>query len=451
MTAPVPFPDDFTWGVATSAFQIEGATREGGRGPSIWDRFFDDGHMPDPGDPACDHYHRYDEDVALMADLGVDAYRFSVAWPRVMPDGTTVNPAGLDFYDRLVDGLLAAGVTPWLTLYHWDLPAACQDRGGWPDRTILAAFERYAGVVADRLGDRVRHWITHNEPWVATMVGHKDGHFAPGIADWQQALRAGHHILVSHGIATEAIRERVGDAQVGIALDSRPTRPATTARGRAAARHFDGFRNRWFHDPVFGRGYPADMVEAWDRAGHFVDGPLDFVVDDDLDRIATPIDFLGVNYYTSIEVAVDRAEHEDPEVEPGPQVGPGHTEMGWAITPDALTDWLVRLQAEYDPPSIVITENGASFSTGPDPQGRVRDDRRIAYLDAHLRACRRAIDRGVRLDGYFLWSLLDNLEWTSGYAQRFGIVHVDHETGTRIPKDSYWWYRDLVDEGGLRS
>ena len=436
---------DFVWGVATSAFQIEGSTEADGRGPSIWDTHYQRGLVPDPPDPACDHYRRYREDVGLMADLGVDAYRFSIAWPRILPDGETLNPAGLAFYDRLIDELLGAGIEPWPTLYHWDLPQALQDQGGWADRSVLRAFERYAGVVTARLGDRVGHWMTHNEPWVAAMLGHKDGVFAPGISDWNVALRAGHHILVSHGLAAAQIRQNVSEALVGIALDCRPAfaRSESTA-DQTALRHFDGFRNRWFFDPVFGKGYPEDMVDAYDRAGRFDGSPLDFVAEGDMELIATPIDFLGVNYYTSIVVTPDDIESEVTAVAPDPDPPPGHTEMGWANTPDAFTDFLVRVSEEYSPAKIVITENGASYSDGPNPEGQIHDERRIEYLSTHIDAVESASLRGVPMAGYFVWSLLDNLEWTSGFSQRFGLVYVDHATGTRLPKDSYHWYRERI-------
>ncbi|MPZ52060.1 MAG: beta-glucosidase [Acidimicrobiia bacterium] len=439
---------DFTWGVSTSAFQIEGATHADDRGESIWDRFHAEGHMPDGGEPATDHYHRYQEDIALMGELGVGGYRFSIAWPRVMPDGKTINPAGLDFYDRLVDELLAAGIAPWPTLYHWDLPIAVQDRGGWPHRDTVGRFMDYTAAVVDRLGDRVGHWITQNEPWVSAMLGHRDGYFAPGIADWKLALRAGHHLLLSHGRATEVIRELGGESQVGIALDCRAGYPASdSAEDIDAASHFDGFRNRWFFDPVHGKGYPEDMVEAYAEAGRFEGDPLDFVQSDDMEVIATPTDFTGINYYTSLAVNTANKEREVAESEPGPNPAPGYTEMGWAITPEWLTKFLVRVNEDYGPSSIVITENGASYSDGPDETGKINDQRRIDYLDAHIAAVGDARGQGVPITGYFEWSLLDNLEWVAGYGQRFGIVHVDFETMTRTPKASYHWYRDRIDQG----
>jgi beta-glucosidase len=440
------FPADFAWGAATSAYQMEGG-RTDGKGESIWDRFAHTAaHMAETGDVACDHYHRWREDVALMADMGINAYRFSIAWTRVLPDGDgEVNDAGLAFYSDLVDALLANGITPWVTLYHWDLPQALQDRGGWPERSTLDAFVRYAEVVGSALGDRVTHWITHNEPWVAAMVGHQSGRFAPGLRSWEAALATSHHLLLSHGLATRALRRVVPEASVGIALDCRAARPASDEQADVeACRHFDGFRNRWFFDPVFGRGYPKDVVETYRERGRLPEGDLPFVRDGDLETIAEPIDFLGLNYYTSLEISADADEDEDTGVPRGEEPPPGHTEMGWPITPGALTEFLQRLRADYDPPSIVITENGASFSDGPDPDGRVRDERRIAYLRDHIAAVAKAIEAGVPVDGYFTWSLMDNLEWASGYSQRFGLIWVDHASGQRIPKDSARWYGEVA-------
>jgi beta-glucosidase len=438
----------FVWGVGTSAFQIEGG-RTDGKGDSIWDRFSDEGRLRDPGDVACDHYRRWPEDVAIMADHGVEAYRFSVAWTRILPNGTgEANPSGLDFYDRLVDACLEAGIEPWVTLYHWDLPQALQDGGGWAERSTVDAFVEYAGVVADRLSDRVSHWITHNEPWVASMLGYVEGLFAPGVRDWATGLATAHHLLLSHGRAAVLLRDIDPGAEVGIALDCRPVRPASDAPEDVdAARHFDGYRQRWFLDPVFGRGYPLDVVEDHRRRGRIPEGPLPFVEDGDLEDITVPLDFLGINYYTSLEIEAGSDESEDSGKRPGAPASPGYTEMGWPITPRALTDYLVRIWEEYAPPSIVITENGASFSDGPDATGRVRDDRRIAYLDSHTRAVGEAIARGVDVDGYFVWSLLDNLEWLEGFRQRFGLVWVDHDTGERVPKDSLRWYSQRISEG----
>ncbi|MDP3984111.1 MAG: GH1 family beta-glucosidase [Acidimicrobiia bacterium] len=437
------WPADFRWGVATSAYQIEGG-RTDGKGQSIWDTFSDAGRLADPGDGACDHYHRWEEDVALMAALGVDAYRFSIAWTRVIPEGIgPVSQAGLDFYSRLVDALLDRGITPWVTLYHWDLPQSLQETGGWGERATVDAFVRYAEVVGRALGERVGNWITHNEPWVAAVLGHIEGVFAPGLTDWHQGLAAGHHLLLSHGKAVEVLRQHSPGAQVGIALDCRPAYPASDRpEDVAACWHFDGYRNRWFFDPVFGKGYPDDMVATY-RAQGRIDG-LQFVEPGDLETIAAPIDFLGLNYYTSITVTAGGEESEAGDVVAGSDPPPSYTEMGWAITPGALTEFLIRIKNEYSPPAIVITENGASYSDGLTGEGRVHDERRIDYLKAHIAAVEDAIEAGVPVSGYFVWSLLDNLEWISGFSQRFGLVYVDHRTAKRTPKDSYDWYRDFV-------
>ncbi|NNK91650.1 MAG: beta-glucosidase [Acidimicrobiia bacterium] len=442
--------DGFTWGVATSAYQIEGATRADGRGETIWDRFTNTpGRVIDgaTGDVACDHYNRWEEDVALMSDLGVAGYRFSIGWARVLPDGRgTVNQPGLDFYDRLIDGLLEAGITPYPTLYHWDLPQALEDEGGWRSRDTVGAFVEFADVVTRRLGDRVSTWITHNEPWVAAFVGHLEGVHAPGLTDWSAALTAAHHLLLSHGEAVPVLRANVPDASVGIALDCRPSFPATDRPEDAAAqRHFDGFRNRWFFDPVFGRGYPADVVDTYVARGRFgPDGP-GYVLPGDMDTIAAPIDFVGINYYTSLPISAGADETEDTGIEPGAEATPGYTETGWPITPSALTTFLERVHRDYDPGSILITENGASFSDGPGPDGTIDDRRRIEYLRDHIAAIEAAVDAGVPVDGYFVWSLLDNLEWSLGLTQRFGLVWVDHATGRRLPKASFDWYRKRIE------
>ena len=434
---------DFWWGVAASAYQIEGG-RTDGKGNSIWDVFSDQGRLANPGDITCDHYHRWRQDVSLMAELGVNAYRFSIAWTRVLPEGSGhVNQPGLDFYERLVDELLANGITPFVTLYHWDLPQALQDKGGWTSRTTVDAFAEYAGVVGRALGDRVDHWITHNEPWVATVLGHIEGVFAPGLTSWNDGLKAGHHLLLSHGRAVDALRNESPRSSVGIALDCRPASPASDRPDDVAAcRYFDGFRNRWFFDPIFGKGYPEDMIEAYRNRGRIAS--LDFVRPGDLAAIAAPLDFLGINYYTSIVISAGGEEMENTGVSPGPYPPTGYTEMGWAITPHALTEFLARVSDEYQPVQILITENGASYSDAPDAAARVSDRRRIEYLDLHIKAAREAADMGVPLRGYFVWSLLDNLEWISGFSQRFGLVYVDHATGTRVPKDSFYWYRDLI-------
>ncbi|MCI0543387.1 MAG: GH1 family beta-glucosidase [Actinobacteria bacterium] len=426
--------------MATSAYQIEGARGRDGKGDSIWDRFSDLGRLRHSGDVACDHYNRLDEDLDLLADLGVGAYRFSIAWTRVLPDGTgEVNPRGLAFYLRLVDGLVERGIEPWATLYHWDLPQTLQDRGGWVRRETVDDFAVYARVVAEALGDRVGVWLTINEPWVAAYLGHLYGVFAPGLEDWGAALRAAHHLLLAHGRAAVRLREHSG-GRVGVAIDCRPARPAGPEDVQAS-RHFDGFRNRWFFDPVMGKGYPDDVLDHYVATGRF--DPA-IIGETDMEEIAVPLDLLGLNYYTTTAVRTGDEEFDEPAREPGSPAADGYTEMGWAIDPGGLRDYLVTLHDLYGPQSIVVTENGASYGDGPDAQGRIRDERRIDYLRAHIDAVMEARGLGVPVDGYFVWSLLDNLEWTLGFDQRFGLVWVDHQTQERIPKESFYWYRDVA-------
>ncbi len=431
--------------MATSAFQIEGASRADGKGESIWDRFHADGKTPVGPDPACDHYHRLEEDLDLLAYLGVDAYRFSIAWTRVLPEGTgDVNAAGLGFYDRLVDGLVERGIEPWPTLYHWDLPQDLQESGGWVSRDIVHQFENYARVVSARLGDRVKNWITINEPWVAAFLGHLYGVFAPGLTDWNSALRAGHHLLVGHGLAVSAIKGEVSEAAVGPGIDCRPARPASDDPADAGASVvFDGFRNRWFFDPLHGRGYPEDIMRRYSDLGRLDAGEMIEV--GDMEVIATANDFLGLNYYTTLPVSAGSEELDDPEVDPGPDPSDGYTEMGWAIDPGGLRDYLVDLHEEYSPASLVVTENGASFSDGPNDDGVVHDQRRIDYLAAHVRAVVDARAAGAPVDGYFVWSLMDNIEWTQGYDQKFGLIWVDRDTLERTPKASFDWYRSEIE------
>lgn len=371
------------------------------------------------------------------------AYRFSVSWPRVVPDGDgEVNEKGLAFYRRLVEGMTERGIEPWLTLYHWDLPQALQDRGGWASRDTTAAFARYAGIVADAVGDLVGHWITQNEPWVAAYLGHLYGVHAPGHRDWAKALAAAHHILLSHGMAVTVLRERLGVARIGIALDCRPARPRTDSPDDIeATRHFDGFRNRWFFDPVFGRGYPSDIWSAYARHDRLDPG---LIRPGDMDAIEADIDFLGLNYYTTVSVASGEEETDDPEETPGPNPPEGYTEMGWAIDPSGLDAYLRHLNERYRPASLVVTENGVSFSTAPDASGVVPDTGRIDFLGDHIDAVLQARRDGVPVHGYFVWSLLDNLEWALGFDQRFGLVFVDHDTQRRIPKMSYEWYREEI-------
>ena len=443
------FPDDFVWGVATSAFQIEGAHDIDGRGPSIWDTYAaQPGFIQDGTNAhvACDHYHRYAEDIALMTSLGVGAYRFSVAWPRILPTGRgAVNEAGLDFYDRLVDGLLAAGIAPCATLYHWDLPQVLEDEGGWTNRSTVDAFVEFADAVSERLGDRVARWITHNEPWCVSVLGYAEGAHAPGRRSWPDALVASHHLLLSHGRAVPVIRRNAPRAQVGITLNVSECEPASPSEAdQSAARQFDGELIRWFLDPIYLGRYPNDVVEYHEREGRLPRG-MDFVRPGDLGEIHIPIDFLGVNYYSRAVVRsgkIPEAENEPRTIAvPDPA---DLTDMGWEVYPEGLTQTLLRLNADYEPGSLVVTENGAAYATGPGPDGAVQDTRRCGYVKSHLQACLAAIDEGVPLHGYFLWSLLDNFEWAFGFAKRFGIVWVDFETQERIIKASGQMYGRIV-------
>ncbi|KWV29812.1 MULTISPECIES: GH1 family beta-glucosidase [Micromonospora] len=439
-TAPIPgFPAGFRWGVSTSAYQIEGGATADGRGPSIWDTF---AHTPgrildgSTGDVACDHYHRYREDVALLAGLGVSAYRFSIAWPRVRPAGTgPVNAAGLDFYDRLVDDLLAAGIDPVATLFHWDLPQPLEDAGGWLNRDTAAHFAEYAELTAARLGDRVKLWITLNEPFIHLSLGHGTGEHAPGRTLLFDSLPAAHHQLLGHGLAVAALRAH-STAPVAIANNYSPVvRHGDTDADRAAAAAYDDLHNHLFTDPLLGRGYPDGLDPGVVRDG-------------DLAVIAAPLDVLGVNYYNPTGV---RAPEEGSPVPFTlvPLEGYPRTAFDWPVVPDGLRDLLVGLRDRYGDalPTIQVTEGGCAWDDVPDADGRVHDPDRIAYLDGHLRAVRAAIDEGVDVTGYFVWSLLDNWEWAEGFTKRFGLVHVDFPTGTRTPKSSYAWYRSQVGRG----
>lgn len=434
---------EFQWGVGTSAFQIEGAWAEDGKGESIWDRFLHESGATPNGDRTCDHYHRLEGDLDLLTRLGINSYRFSTSWPRVLPQGTgPTNEKGLAFYDRLIDGLLERDVEPWLTLYHWDLPQSLQDQGGWANRDAADWFAEYATVMVERFGDRVTNWITINEPWVSSFLGHHDGVFAPGLTDWNMAITTAHHQLLAHGAAVRAIRAEAPAASVGIALDCRPAYPLSSSRPDVeAAAHFDGFRNRWFFDPIFGKGYPSDIERSYATDARM---PSSLVLEGDMQKIAEPIDFLGVNYYTSIRIDAGSAEADDSEGHVGAPADIGFTEMGWKIDAPAFGEFLRRIDAEWAPSSIVVTENGASFSDGPDASGSIHDDRRIAYLENHIAEIDRARAAGVPIDGYFIWSFLDNLEWVSGFDQRFGLIHVDHDTQMRTVKDSGFWYREHI-------
>jgi beta-glucosidase len=446
-------PADFRWGVATSAYQIEGAVADDGRTDSIWDVFcrkpgaIDNGEN---GDVACNHYHRMPQDVAIIKELGVDAYRFSVAWPRVQPGGRgPANPAGLGFYDRLVDELAAAGIDPWLTLYHWDLPQELEDAGGWPNRDTAYRFADYAMLVYDKLGDRVRSWTTLNEPSVAAMHGYFHGVHAPGKRDLGLGIAATHHLMLGHGLAGQRMREAAqsagNDFQLGITLNLAPAEPATDSEAdRDAARRADGLSNRIFLDPVYRGSYPQDIVA--DLAERGIEIP---VRDGDAEAIAVPIDTLGVNFYFGQWIS-GTDEHGNTRDEQGVQVvrpvqqGLPQTAMGWEIMPDSFTDLLARVGREYSGVPIYVTENGAAFSDKPDETGFVADEDRTAYIAEHLAAVARARQRGADIRGYFVWSLFDNFEWAYGYDKRFGIVRVDFETQQRTPKQSAGWYTETI-------
>jgi beta-glucosidase len=449
--ATATFPPDFLWGAATSAYQIEGAVHEDGRAPSMWDRFAAEPgatYQGQTGEIAADHYHRMVEDVALMAQLNLNAYRFSLSWPRILPQGTgAVNERGLDFYDRLVDALLARGIRPLATLYHWDLPVALQDRGGWLIRDAAYAFADYAEVVARRLGDRIHWWLTQNEPWCIAYLGYALGIHAPGLHDKQLAVNAGHHALLAHGLSVQRLRAHLSpQAQVGIALDFYPAyaaddRPETLL----AVKHADTFRNRWFLDPLFRGHYPDDLFTDLG-----VTPPP--IREDDFSIISVPIDFLGVNYYSRMLVrgrtdTVTIAEHTVPPdsyeaVERIP--GASYTEMGWEIFPDGLANILTRIYREYAPKALVVTESGAAFNDHWDGNDNIHDQRRIDYLRGHIQTVAQVIHQGVPIEGYVVWSFLDNFEWSEGYRKRFGLVYVDYPTQRRIIKDSGRWYASFV-------
>lgn len=425
------FPADFAWGAATSAYQIEGAAQEDGKGLSIWDSF---SHQPgathggDHGDVACDHYHRLDSDLNLIASLGLNAYRFSISWPRVQPDGSGAwNEKGLAFYDRVVDGLLERGVAPHVTLYHWDLPQTLQDRGGWNNRDTCLRFADYARAIAQRLGDRVAAIATHNEPFVVATLGNLWGVHAPGLKDAKLASQVSHHLLLSHGMAIEAMRD-VSKTNLGIVLNLSPTTPATDSEADRikADQHFS-FVSRWYLDPLFRGAYPELSAPV----------PLPEVRHGDMALIQQPIDFLGINYYFR-----DWCSADTPPV-PAP-CKQGTTEMGWEVYPEGLYELLSDIRRDYKLPPIYISENGMACADVVSEDGVVHDPRRISYIEDHLGALSKAMSEGVDVRGYFYWSLMDNFEWAKGYSMRFGLIHIDYQTQQRTLKDSALWYRDYI-------
>jgi len=430
------FPKNFIWGAATAAYQIEGAWQQDGRGESIWDRFSHTAGRvlnDDTGDVACDHYQRYREDVALMKQLNLQAYRFSIAWPRILPAGTgEVNLKGLDFYDRLVDSLLEAGITPYATLYHWDLPQALQDKGGWGNRDIVNQFADYTSIVVKHLGDRVQNWMTLNEPWVAAFLGHRSGEHAPGLRDEKLALQVSHHLLTAHGAAVDVVRAQAPGAKVGIVLSLSNIESANgTPEEMAEAEVAWQADAAWFLDPLFKGRYPAT---TWAKYGALAPETQP----GDLELISRPTDFVGINYYFRVLIGAN-----------GRVPGSEYTDMGWEVHAPGFERVLLRLNKDYELPPILITENGAAFQDEVGIDGRIHDARRINYLQTHLNAVARAIAQGVNIQGYFVWSLLDNFEWAYGYSKRFGIIHVDYASQRRTPKDSALWYAQSVTQNAL--
>jgi beta-glucosidase len=449
------FPDGFLWGVGTSAYQIEGAVDLDGRSASVWDTFAANGGVRggDSGAMAADHRRRMPHDVELLAELGMPSYRFSVAWPRVQPDGSgPASPSGLDFYRQLVDELLARGIEPVLTLYHWDLPQALEDAGGWPVRATAERFADYAGLVADAVGDRVTRWTTINEPWCASMLGYAAGIHAPGRTDPAAAVGAAHHLLLAHGLAVDVLRAKLpATAEVGITLNPYPVHPLGPGEAdRDAARRIDGIANRLWYDPVLRGSYPDDVLDDLRSVSD-----LTHIRPGDLEQIARPVDALGLNYYRCYHVA-----HE-PGASASPSPWPGSTDVrfaepastptanGWAVEPRGLHDALVRVWRDYAPPPLYAHEIGGAFPDEPDATGAVVDTDRIDFLDAHVQACHDAVADGVDLRGFFVWSYLDNFEWAEGYAHRFGVVHVDFATQRRTPKASARWFSEVVAANGL--
>lgn len=435
------FPDDFLWGTATSAYQIEGAVGADGRGESVWDRFCrQPGRIRDGGSGAvaCDHYHRWPEDVALLRELGVRAYRFSIAWPRLFPDGRgPLNRKGLDFYERLLDALLDAGIAAWATLYHWDLPQELQFRGGWLNRDTVHRFVDYAGAAADRLGDRVDHWLPMNEIAVVAWMGHATGVHAPGLADRGAFLAALHHLNLAQGLAIEALRRESGRWRIGPAVNLMPVVPADDSQGAAdAAFRVDALWNGAVLEPLLEGRYPETVADAVQP----------YVADGDLERIRQPVDFVGVNHYGRAHARLDRDSVLGVGLAPPPP-GTPTTAMGRPIDGEALREILRRLKDRYGNPPVYVTENGAAFDDRVDAHGRIRDGERVAYLEQYLSALAAARDDGCDVRGYFLWSLLDNFEWAEGYTKRFGLAHVDFATQTRTPKASFRWYAALARDG----
>jgi beta-glucosidase len=449
----IKFPDNFIWGAATASYQIEGAWKKHGKGESVWDRF---SHTPgnvlngDTGDVAVDHYRLWKKDIGLMKKIGLKAYRFSLSWPRILPIGRgNVNEHGLDFYSQLVDELLKADIIPYITLEHWDLPQALQDEGGWTVRSTAEAFVEFADIASRALGDRVKNWITHNEPAVVAWAGYSDGVHAPGLKDYALGVLTSHHLLLSHGWAVPVIRKNSPGSEVGITLNVGWSAAASNSAADLDLTRFEeGKWFRWFADPLYGRGYPVDKVADFEKGGFLPNG-LDFVKGHDLKDISVPTDFIGLNYYARNVHRANTPDNEPQTVFQKPKNPENWTEMNWEVYPDGLLGVLARTYFDYQPRKLYVTENGASYSTPPDASGNVPDEHRTNYLREHFAAAQRAIELGVPLAGYFVWSLLDNFEWGYGYSQRFGIIWVDYETQKRTLKDSAKWYKKVIKKNGF--
>ena len=448
------FPRDFKWGTATSSYQIEGAPTAGGKGPSVWDSFSHiEGKIKngDTGDTACDHYHLWRDDIELLKKLGVNAYRFSISWPRIFPTGKENEPnqIGLDFYSRLVDTLLENKITPFITLNHWDIPQGLEDIGGWPERDIVHEFVKYSYHVSKHLGDRVRNWITHNEPWCVSYLGYIEGHKPPGLINkWSKSLATAHHLLLSHGMAIPEIRNNSKQSEIGITLNLNTAIPASgSTYDEDACRFFDGQFNRLYLNPLYNNEYPDDVFEYLKTKSLISESDLNFIKQGDLNIISTKTDFLGVNYYSRAVIRneeIDENNNLPRNVDMGPK-----TDFGWEIYPPGIYDLLMKLKNEYKVQNIYITENGCSYGDGPNSEGKINDKRRIEYYRSHLTELKRAIEDGAPCNGYFAWSLMDNFEWAQGFSQRFGLIWVDFETLERIPKESYYWYKKYISANGL--
>ncbi len=439
----VIFPSHFIFGVATAAYQIEGAWNEDGRGESVWDRF---AHSPGKiidgttADVACDHYHRFEEDIAFMKDLGIDAYRFSISWPRVFPKGKgQVNELGVNFYHRLIQKLKAAHIQPVVTLNHWDLPQALQNKGGWENRDTIDAFVEYARFLFQVFGKDIPLWITHNEPWVVAFLGHYEGRMAPGKESFDSALTVSRNLLLAHGLAIKAFREKKVSGNIGITLNLSPIHPALNNKEDGeATKRFDGYLNRWFLDPLFRGHFPEDMLDWYQKKGY----PIAPLSREESIIVSQPLDFLGVNYYSRYIVK----KGEEPVLEVDFFLPPKseYAEMGWEVYPSGIYEVIKRVSEEYKPGKIYLTENGISVRDTLDEDGRIRDVKRIEYLREHLLNLSRTIQEGCPVKGYFVWSLMDNFEWTHGFSQRFGLIYTDYQSLRRIPKESYYWYQKVI-------